>query len=74
MNQAHCCWLRSNMVAVNFPPNFSTKRQILKYARKTKMHYIIFSIFLSFPLPCGFSLLLKYLLWEKYWNYPLTTT
>ena len=42
MNQAHCCWLRSNMVAVNFPPNFSTKRQILKYARKTKMHYIIF--------------------------------
>ena len=36
-------------------------------------------IFLSFPLPVGFSLLYKsislnILLWEKYCNYPLTTT
>ena len=35
--------------------------------------------FLSFPLPVGFSLLYKnislnILLWEKYCNYPLTTT
>ena len=35
--------------------------------------FFFFSIFESFPLPVRF-LLLKYLLWEKYCNYPLTTT
>ena len=38
------------------------------------MHDISFSIFSSFPLPVRFSLVLKYLLWEKNCNYPLTTT
>ena len=35
---------------------------------------LFFSIFQSFPLGVRFLLLLKYLLWEKYCNYPLTAT
>ena len=44
----------------------------LRYARKTKRHDIIFLIIELFPA-VGFSLL-KYLIWEKYCNYPLFTT
>ena len=44
----------------------------LRYARKTK-RYIIFLIIELFPLAVRFSLL-KYLIWEKYCNYPLFTT
>ena len=49
---------------------FSTKGQI-RYAKKAKRHDI-FTIIELFPPPVRFSLL-KYLMWEKYFNYPLTT-
>ena len=38
------------------------------------MHDITVFIFEPFPLPVRFSLLSKYLLWEKYFHYPLITT
>ena len=58
----------------SFPCNFSAERQI-RYARKTKMHDIIFFNFLIISDFCCrlASSSSKYLLWEKYFNYPLTT-
>ena len=41
---------------------------------KQRCMILFFSNFQSFLLWVRFSLLLKYLLWEKYYNYPLTIT
>ena len=44
IDRARCCWLDLTQLRFSFPRNFSTERQI-RYARGTKMHDIIFSIF-----------------------------
>ena len=41
---------------------------------KQRCTILLFLFFEPFPLPVRFSLLSKYLLWEKYCHYPLITT
>ena len=54
--------------------NFNFEFKVLIDRKKQRCMILLFLFFEPFPLPVRFSLLSKYLLWEKYCHYPLITT